>query len=265
MKKIIAGLILAIIAVFSFGGCGLIIMSQPPLPHPNEYYGEREVGDFIGYFSSNGTCSISGTTEQGNAKRFLVIPKQIEDSPVTVFGKQAILSTTTPKIESEVLEKVFIESSAMQFFDFTADLNCSNFEKIICIKECSYRNNIGEIKLYYPRYVQKNTDNSLLNIANVSYYYNYENAENHGYYWIDDCDYGKTIEFIPDDPIREGYEFGGWYKEPECINKWDFETDTLPPTKTQLVDSTTNDEPIYQETVIVYQETRLYAQWVEKN
>jgi len=101
--------------------------------------------------------------------------------------------------------------------------------------------------------------------GNIIFANNYENAENHGYYWIDDCDYGKTIEFIPDDPIREGYEFGGWYKEPECINKWDFETDTLPPTKTQLVDSTTNDEPIYQETVIVYQETRLYAQWVEKN
>ena len=48
-----------------------------------------------------------------------------------------------------------------------------------------------------------------LNAANVSYYYNYEDAENYGYYWADDCDYGGKIEFIPEEPEREGYEFGG--------------------------------------------------------
>ncbi|HJJ48372.1 MAG TPA: InlB B-repeat-containing protein, partial [Methanocorpusculum sp.] len=31
----------------------------------------------------------------------------------------------------------------------------------------------------------------------------------------------------PEDPEEEGYVFGGWFKEPVCSNKWDFETDTV--------------------------------------
>lgn len=31
----------------------------------------------------------------------------------------------------------------------------------------------------------------------------------------------------PDDPIREGYRFTGWYKEQSCENKWDFAVDTV--------------------------------------
>lgn len=28
----------------------------------------------------------------------------------------------------------------------------------------------------------------------------------------------------PEDPFETGYSFGGWYSEPECVNKWDFNT-----------------------------------------
>ena len=92
--------------------------------------------------------------------------------------------------------------------------------------------------------------------ANVSYMYNYENAEHNGYYWIDDYDYGTKIDFVPEDPTREGYIFDGWYREPECIRKWDFAIDTLPEEVTE------EDED--GETVVTYQETRLYAKWTEK-
>lgn len=54
--------------------------------------------------------------------------------------------------------------------------------------------------------------------------YNYEFAENDGYFWVDSYD-NETISFIPPEPERSGYAFSGWYKEPECINAWDFETD----------------------------------------
>ncbi len=100
-----------------------------------------------------------------------------------------------------------------------------------------------------------------MNAANVSYYYNYEDAENYGYYWADDCDYGGKIEFIPEEPEREGYEFGGWYKEADCINEWDFEVDTLPEEVTEPNQTIVNDEIILTEKV-VYQETILYAKWI---
>ena len=34
--------------------------------------------------------------------------------------------------------------------------------------------------------------------------------------------YGEKVT-KPDDPVKEGYVFDGWYREPECINPWDFE------------------------------------------
>lgn len=63
--------------------------------------------------------------------------------------------------------------------------------------------------------------------ANVSYYYNYEDAPNGGYCWIDDLDEGEKIKTIPQEPEREGYVFGGWYLEKQCLTKFDFDTYTM--------------------------------------
>ena len=75
--------------------------------------------------------------------------------------------------------------------------------------------------------------------------YDFEQDENGQYY------YNSKIVAIPPDPKRKGYTFGGWYKELECINEWDFKTDTLPKLKLNE-----NEE-------IVFQETTLYAKWVK--
>ncbi len=82
--------------------------------------------------------------------------------------------------------------------------------------------------------------------------FNYADAPNDGYFFIQDYEYGETIEDTPYIPLREGYIFGGWYKETACINKWNFETDTLPKT-------------LYNEHgEEVYQETKLYAKWIKE-
>lgn len=60
--------------------------------------------------------------------------------------------------------------------------------------------------------------------ANVSYYLNYD--ENN-YYYIDFYGNGEKILYIPPEPQRNGYLFGGWFKEADCVNQWDFNTDTL--------------------------------------
>ena len=87
--------------------------------------------------------------------------------------------------------------------------------------------------------------------ANTSYMFNYENSPNDDYFFIRDYEYGEKIENVPYAPTRKGYIFDGWYKEPECVNAWDFETDTLPET----LYNENNEE--------VYQETKLYAKWIE--
>ena|GEM_PF-3521183 len=63
--------------------------------------------------------------------------------------------------------------------------------------------------------------------ANVSYYYNYEDAPNGGYCWIDDLDEGEKIKTIPQEPEREEYMFGGWFLEEQCLTKFDFDTYTM--------------------------------------
>ena len=76
--------------------------------------------------------------------------------------------------------------------------------------------------------------------ANISYHLNYDEDN---YYYIDYYENGEKILYIPPIPQRDGYTFGGWFKEAECINQWNFDTDTL-----QLSEKT--------------EEIKLYAQWL---
>ena len=46
-------------------------------------------------------------------------------------------------------------------------------------------------------------------------------------YFIIDLNEDEFISFIPDDPKKDNVLFDGWYKEEECINKWDFDKDTV--------------------------------------
>lgn len=78
--------------------------------------------------------------------------------------------------------------------------------------------------------------------ANVSYYLNYD--ENN-YYYIDYYENGEKILYIPPEPQRDGYAFGGWFKEADCINQWFFDADTV---------------QISEEA----QEIQLYAKWIVK-
>ena len=74
---------------------------------------------------------------------------------------------------------------------------------------------------YYDGYKEINKHRNIYK-ANVCYYFNLEEND---YYYIDYYEENSFIEFIPPNPVKEGYVFEGWYKEKECLNKWDFESD----------------------------------------
>lgn len=84
--------------------------------------------------------------------------------------------------------------------------------------------------------------------ANVSYHLNYD--ENN-YYYIDYYENGEKICYIPPIPQRDGYTFGGWYKEEACINKCDFDIDVY-------------EEQYDENGQLIFNELKLYAKWVEK-
>jgi len=95
-------------------------------------------------------------------------------------------------------------------------------------------------------------------LANIQFMYNYEEAPNEGNYWIDDLETGETLSYIPKDPTREGYTFGGWYADSECTTPYDF---TAPYVKKEVSigDNTTEDRLYYLENYPTY----IYAKWIE--
>ena len=58
---------------------------------------------------------------------------------------------------------------------------------------------------------------------NYVFNFNYEGAPNEGIYWIDLIEDENTVFVLPTNPTREGYTFGGWYTEEDCITEWDGE------------------------------------------
>ena len=115
----------------------------------------------------------------------------------------------------------------------------------------------GEYMLTMQKAYQDGEDQIIMfkfqvQVANTSYLFNYEGSPNEGYYFINDFQYGGKIEDTPYEPMREGYTFDGWYREPECRNEWDFEKDTLPEAE---YDEDGNPE---------FTETKLYAKWLKK-
>ena len=265
-----------IAAVILMASCIFVWIGLPPVERS---YREKTYGDFV-LWVYNDHCEIYGTSADGNIKKHLVIPEYIDGVRVDALGVRSPAGAmdmisgdvTYPRIKSDVLEKMYFES-AIDFYPwFGNEYVSANFKKLFYPEVEKYPDATSGLIMYYPRAIYEKAmqdkswgiyyDNK--HPANISYYYNYIGAEDSGYYFVDDCDYGEKIEYIPKDPEREGYTFGGWYKEPECINEWDFEVGTLPEEKKEEKEVHVNGETVTEE-VTVYQETILYAKWIEKS
>ena len=64
----------------------------------------------------------------------------------------------------------------------------------------------------------------------IVYYYNYKDKND--VYRLD-CRGEEGRFFLPEAPIREGYFFGDWYYDEQCVNKWDGEY-KIPPEEKEL-------------------------------
>ena len=108
-----------------------------------------------------------------------------------------------------------------------------------------------EIKIEYVNEWEETVEVSFKKL-NVSYLFNYEGEPNAGYFFARGFEAGGKIENTPYEPMRDGYTFGGWYKEAECINEWDFDEDKLP------------EAEYDEEGNVKLVETKLYAKWIKK-
>ena len=199
--------------------------------------------------------NLAGLSEQGQKKKTLIVPTTIEGISIRLLTLIDSFGACVGCWESEKLEKVFLKKSFNLGSVFSG---CPNLKKVIICTKYSFGSYYSSAKIYVSSVdrteeIGSNVRSENSRYSNVSFIYNYEGSENDGYYWIDDLDYGSKIELLPENPEREGYLFGGWFKESECVNVWDFETDTLP------------QEKLLENGEIMYQETRLYAKWNTQN
>ena len=240
--KCCSALMLALVLVLA-SGC-----------NPN-YRPEFEYGDFICREWFEGVISILDLSEQGKEKRVIIVPEEINGLPVGEIADHS--KWTVRQWESEYLEKLYLPQNI-----YMNELTIRSCENIKAVFFLSFIED-GEFLLLYPfvsyynshvynMFIEKNWNlDNVIKPANVAYYYNDGRTENYGCYWLDNVPYGSVLDVLPpEDPISEGKTFAGWYKEPECINAWNFETDTTP------------EEMVDEEGNIIYQETALYAKWV---
>lgn len=235
----------------------------------SQYKKEQFEDDFLKYevikkktLGSKYECYITGLTDLGKSQTHLILAEYYNDYQVLGIGYQD-LSWLAPmqhigSFETENLERMYL--NLVPKGDPIKWVNVDDFSipnaYIVIWKtgfQTLYINNhngyIYGYNFYLKEIVAPSTDEYNSKIANVSYMYNYDNSPNEGYYWVDNYTNG-LIEFIPPTPIREGYEFKGWYKEPECLNAWDFGEDILG-----------DDILIGSQQILEYTGTYLYAKW----
>lgn len=231
MKKMVA-IILSVISLCLFDGCGF-----KGCKLKEDYYPEYESGYFrYAVKTEKGgekKAYLIGLTESGAEQANLIYPEELDGISVYGIGyvRKAVLyvgNQFVGRFGSDNLEKMFFPTMPKESVN-KSSISISQKTYVVYWNLTDYRYRVHYSKGaifgynlfeedfsfmgYFPRYV-----------ANISYLYNYDSSPNKDYYWVDSYD-ESVITFIPPEPEREGYEFGGWYKEPECLNEWDFETD----------------------------------------
>ena len=243
MKKILVTIFLMLF-ITCLGGC----QNPESVLYEDEYFVYRY--HVYNYDKSimDDCMHLEGLTEKGNEQEILIIPSQFNGKKVKLGTGYTSPAETDFKIRNNNIKKIYVPEDVGDVYYISAPRKTKIFALSAHISPLAEPDS-G--RLYKNREAYEKGFKNFECPANVSYKWNYEEAPNSGYYWIDDYD-NEIISYIPTDPTREGYIFGGWYKEPECINKWDFDTDIVPGTEWK-------SEWIIAE----YQETILYAKWLE--
>ncbi|WP_162849139.1 InlB B-repeat-containing protein [Haploplasma axanthum] len=249
MKKII----LAIILVF---------ISMTLISCKGRYY-PRESGDFLytklGVVNPDVNLAIVGLSEEGKKKETLIFPTILDgfhakfigtrfasgNKPIEISNAKSVYFPSTIILRSSIKYQHTEEQNLNIYFGYRfPDPAMYPYKEQIKNSKIfvKYEYLMEEIALGY--------DNRYNYIpANIAYYIG--NNEEDDLFFVDDTD-GTKVNVIPPDPYKEGYNFIGWYKEIEGINKWDFENDIIPSKQY-------DEEGEYQ-----FIETKIYAKWEVK-
>jgi len=208
-----------------------------------------EEGDLV-YDEISGISYVIDVTDEAKEKTYVIVPRTVNDLTISI-GRFTFYGHLIGTIKSDYVERIYIFTENKHHAGLEYQ-HVPSLQKIFCFYiqgiSFDFENSEVFIGFYGPSYNENFYPNNKTSFfANVSYHYNYEGAPDEGYYFIDDYDNG-LIGYIPEDPIREGYQFMGWFKDEETLVPWDFEIDKVP-------------VKIYIDGVYQFVETKLYAKW----
>ena len=230
-----------------------------PMYVPAYYKGKPIVGTSYWKIGYIGSAGVSYHIDYGDVKK-VYFPFGITRIKV-IDDKEVYIPITEVRLDSG--SDWSLRESEETTITYMPPKSCDSLLR--CIKEINehnHKNNIKEEFAYqdYGHYfksqewedVETGSPMIIVRKANTSYMFNYEDAPNNNYFFINNFENGALIENTPYEPLREGYKFDGWYKEPECINKCNFGVDTYV-------------EQYDENGELIFNELKLYAKWREKN
>lgn len=158
-------------------------------------------------------------TDLGKEQEVLAIPSIVENLPVKHIGRQQRffqpIKTNALKL-TDFQKKIYLPNSLNGQIWLTTDTTVEailNLATLGTFDEVFIINSFPEIELFY---LNESTR------LNTFFMFNFDSAENEGYYWMDYIN-GSNPYIIPSDPVRTGYSFDGWYYEEECTTSWNNE------------------------------------------
>ena len=192
----------------------------------------------------DGVIAIVGLTESGKEQEVIDFPRTIDGKVVQRLGygrkhNGCMGGGGNYLLESPNLKKVFIHDNISRI-ETEAFYLLENISIMLCIASDYLIDEIAQATAYQGTvymYVQLfeasdevyQTDGvSFLRgqrvcPANITFLNNYSDEINQGYYRLDNIETGEKIP-LPPAPERDGYNFTGWFTEPDCLNLWNFDT-----------------------------------------
>ena len=176
------------------------------------------------------SIAIVGLTKLGEEQEVLHVPQKIDGHSVKKVGVERFyyLSYGVEKVYkyypinfTKKIKKLFVYDNVISIDSVSNAGECDLMMASVNIYKYSM------IYAFQNMYVYGSVvDKFKLNVtrtkaANVVFMNNYPGIIDSGYYGLDYTYAGHRIEKLLD-PELEGYQFAGWFTEPECINEWDF-------------------------------------------
>ncbi|MCR5308573.1 MAG: InlB B-repeat-containing protein [Bacilli bacterium] len=214
-----------LMSLLSLSGC-----SEDPVIHSEGFfeYIILKPGRYW-YDGENESIAIVGFTESGLNQQSIRIPDRINDIPVEYLGYEGTNGAHAkayiyfPKISGNVnLKNIYFFDNIRDFVTIWYNWESNDSSSQLNVFNCSKNRLVGPIVQTF-NYYWYNLDNynsyCRYSLPNVIYSYNME-SEN--YYSLDIVQNGEIL-VEPAKPNCNGYNFTGWFLDPECINEYNFQ------------------------------------------